>query len=120
MRTRPTRVGSSVRISSTRWMGAAIALASLIGVQPATAAPEVSTAERIASTGMDMLIVRPLAAVRTGIGSLLLVPAALLASPACIVNLVNDESCRPVYEAPYDVLVGDPAEYAFRRKMGEL
>lgn len=119
MRTRPTRVGSSVRISSMK-MGAAVALASLFGVQPASAAWDGSTAQRIASTGVDIVIVRPLAAVRAGIGSLFLVPAALLASPACVVNLVNGESCRPVYEAPYEVLVRDPAEYAFGREMGEL
>lgn len=119
MRTRPTRVGSSVRISSMK-MAAAVALVSLFGVQPASAAWDGSTAERIVSTGVDIVIVRPLAAFRAGIGSLFLVPAAILASPACVVNLVNGESCRPVYEAPYEVLVGEPADYAFGRKMGEL
>lgn len=125
MRTRPTRIGSSIRFSSMRLssikaVGMALAIGSLIAAQSATAASDVSTAERIATTGIDVIIVRPLAAVRAGIGSLILVPAAILASPACIVNLVNGESCRPVYEAPYDVLVGEPAEYAFNRKMGEL
>jgi len=109
-----------MRLSSIKAVGMALAIGSLIAAQSATAASDVSTAERIATTGIDVIIVRPLAAVRAGIGSLILVPAAILASPACIVNLVNGESCRPVYEAPYDVLVGEPAEYAFNRKMGEL
>lgn len=120
MRTRPTRVGYSIRISSVQAMAAAVAVISLATAQPATAAWDGSTAQTIVSTGMDVTIVRPLSAVRAGIGAILMVPAAILASPACFVNLFKGEDCRPVFEAPYDVLIGEPAEYAFRRKMGEF
>lgn len=79
-----------------------------------------SVPEKIASTTLDLIVVRPLAAIRTGVGALLLGPAALLASPGCVVNLITAADCRSVYEAPYEVLVGEPAEYAFRRELGEL
>ena len=120
MRTRPTRVGYSIRISSVQAMTAAAALLSFASAQPATAAWEGSTAQKIVSTGTDVAIVRPLAAVRAGLGAMLLVPASILASPACLVNLFTGDDCLPVFEAPYEVLVADPVEYAFRREMGEL
>ena len=123
MRTRPARSGDSIRSSlkqGRQATAAVLALGSLLGAGPAAAAWEGSAAQKTISTGVDAAIVRPLAAVRAGIGSLLLVPASILASPACAVNLVRGESCRPVYEAAYDVLVGEPAEYAFNREMGEL
>ena len=133
MRTCPTRFGSSIRfspISPTKWIACAAAVLALGSARPVLAGAEAgsgeadesatSTTQQIVLTGLDMAIVRPLAAFRVGIGSLLLVPAAILASPACFVNLANHADCRPVYEAPYDVLVGEPAEYAFGRKMGEL
>ena len=121
MRTRPARLDSPIRTSSMRWPGAALALLlSLAAAGPSAAAWEGSTAERIVTTGLDLTIVRPLAVVRAGIGSALLVPAAILASPACLVNLANGEECGPVYSTPYDILVGEPAEYAFSRELGEL
>lgn len=107
-------------------MAGAVAALALISAGPGVAesddadASEASTAEQVALRGLDMVIVRPLAAVRAGIGSILLVPAAILATPACFVNLANNADCRPVYETPYDVLVAEPAEYAFGRPMGEL
>ncbi len=126
MRTHPTRFGSSIRFSPVRWMTCALAMLTLVSTRPAMAetdesdASDASTAERILLTGIDIAIVRPLAAFRAGIGSVLLVPAAILASPACLVNLVSGADCRPVYEAPYEVLLAEPAEYAFERKLGEL
>ena len=123
MRTRPTRHGSSIRISWVTFLAAAAALAMVGHARPSAAAAwvwEGSTAQKYVSIGVDMTVVRPLAALRAGIGAVLFVPAAILASPACAVNAANDEDCGPVYEAPYEVLIGEPAEYAFRRKMGEL
>lgn len=99
---------------------ALLALSSAFVARPAAAAWEGSTAQKAISSGLDLTIVRPLAAIRVGIGSVLLVPASVLASPACAVNLVRGESCRPVFEAGYDVLVGEPAEFAFQREVGEF
>ncbi len=123
MRTHPTRLGSSIRFSSMRWMTCALALLTLVSTRPVMAeadSSDASTTERIFLTGLDIAIVRPLAVFRVGLGSVLLVPAAILASPACFVNLANGADCRPVYEAPYEVLVAEPADYAFQRRMGEL
>ena len=126
MRRHPTRLGSSIRFSPMRWMTCALALLTLVSTRPVMAesdesdSSDASTAQRILLTGVDIVIVRPLAAFRAGLGSVLLVPAAILASPACLVNLANGADCRPVYEAPYEVLVAEPADYAFQRKMGEL
>lgn len=123
MRTRPARSGNSTRISAGRGTRAAatlVSLASLFGAQAASADWDGSAAQKSVSTGLDMVIVRPLAAARAGIGSVLMVPASILASPGCVVNLVRGDSCRPIYEAAYDVLVAEPADYAFQRKMGEL
>ncbi len=126
MRTRPTRFGSPNRWTTTRLTAGAVAALALISAGPGAAQSDdadesaASRAEEVALKGVDMVIVRPLAAVRAGIGSILLVPAAILATPACFVNLANNTDCRPVYETPYNVLVSEPAEYAFGRPMGEL
>ena len=80
----------------------------------------VSAPERALMTGLDIAIIRPLAAIRAGVGAVVLVPAAILASPGCLVNLVNGADCRPIFEAPYEVLVGEPADYAFNRKLGDI
>jgi len=135
MRTRPTRFGSSIRLFVTRnviprtamtrkatvtFMAVLVAVGAFAATRPAQAAWEGSGAEQAVITGLDMLIVRPLAAVRAGVGTVLLVPAAIIASPGCLVNLVDGADCRGIYEAPYEVLVNDTYEYAFRRPMGEL
>ncbi len=123
MRTRPARSGNSNPITARReWRAAAagLSLAALLGAPSASAGWDGSAAQKTVSTGLDMIIVRPLAAARAGIGSVLLVPASILASPACAVNLVRGDSCRPIFEAPYEVLVAEPADYAFKREMGEL
>ncbi|MBY0400466.1 hypothetical protein K2X89_09245 [Myxococcota bacterium] len=122
MRTRPTRHRSSIRISWLTLMAAAVALLTIGPARPSHAewAWEGSLGQRIVSTGLDLTIVRPLAAVRAVIGSAIFVPAAVMASPACAVNLINGAECGPAFEAPYDVLVSEPVDYAFRRKMGDL
>jgi hypothetical protein len=122
MRMRPTRHDSPIRIS---WITIAAAIAALLmlgDARPSAAEWEWdgSVPQKILSTTVDLSIVRPLSALRAGVGAILLVPAAILASPACGVNLVSGTDCGPVFEAPYDVLLGEPAEYAFRRKIGEL
>ncbi len=123
MRTRPARSGISIRLSTGKGWRAALAfvsLASLLGAPVASADWDGSAGQKAVSTGLDAMIVRPLAAARAGIGSVLLVPASILASPACAVNLIRGDSCRPVFEAAYDVLVAEPVDYAFKREMGEL
>ena len=127
MRTRPTRGGYSIQLpvasyvkTAGQGLAAAVAVISLVAAGPAAAEWDGSTGQRVLTTGMDIAIVRPLAALRAGLGAILLVPASILASPACIAKLFSREDCRPVYEAPYEVLVAEPADYAFNRKMGEL
>lgn len=124
MPTRPTRPAcsnrSSIRLARIVVLAAAAALATMGPIRPAAAEEQTSVGQKIVSTGIDMAFVRPLAAVRAGIGAVLFVPAALFASPACAVNAVKGEDCRPVFEAPYEILIGEPAEYAFGREMGEL
>lgn len=121
MRTRPTRLDSCQRITRVLALAALVALASIAQARPSAAwAWDGSMAQRILSTGVDVVLVRPLAAARAGIGAALLVPASILASPACAVNLATGADCRSVFETPYDVLLGEPAEYAFKRELGEL
>ena len=78
MRMRPTGFGSSIRFSTVTWLAGIVAVASLAVTPPAEAAWEGSTAERVLSSGLDMLVVRPLAAVRAGVGTALMVPLLLL------------------------------------------
>ena len=121
MRTRPTRFPSSIRSS---WLTGCLGLALVLAAGSARPAAawqwEGSTADRIISTGIDVSIVRPLAAVRAGVGAVMLVPAVIFASPGCAVNLIQGTDCRPNFEAPYELLVQEPVEYAFGRKLGEL
>ena len=128
MRLRPTRSIGSMEGSPTR-RATALAVILLSSIVLAAAGPAlaedgdgeaVSAPERVLMTGLDIAIVRPLAALRAGVGSVLLVPATILASPGCLVNLANGADCRPIFEAPYEVLVAEPADYAFNRKMGEI
>ncbi|MFO0689911.1 MAG: hypothetical protein U0900_14535 [Myxococcota bacterium] len=124
MPTRPTRLArsnrSSIRLARVAVVATAAALASIGAVRPAGAEEQASIGSKIVSTSIDVAIVRPLAAMRAGLGAVLFVPAALFASPACAVNAAKGEDCRPVFETPYEILVGEPAEYAFERKLGEL
>jgi hypothetical protein len=120
MRTRPTRGDYSIGDVVMHGLAGAGVLLSLIAAGPAAAEWEGSTGQRVVATGMDAAIVRPLAAARVAVGAALLVPASILASPACIVNLFSGDECGPVFQAPFDILVAEPADYAFHRPMGEL
>ena len=120
MRTRPTRGDYSIGDVVTHGMAGAAVLLSLIAAGPAAAEWEGSTGQQAVAKGMDVVIVRPLATARVAVGAALLVPASILASPACIVNLFSGDECGPVFQAPYEILVADPADYAFHRPMGEL
>lgn len=136
MRLRPTHSIAPTGCSSTpmrearsrRWAAGAAAVSALALLSTTMAGParaeagddDVSAPERALMTGLDLTIIRPLAALRAGVGAAILVPASILASPSCLVNLVNGADCRPVFEAPYEVLVGEPADYAFNRKLGDI
>ena len=121
MRTRPTRHDCSIRTSSVTLLAAIAALLMVVShAQPSRAEWDGSVGQKILLTGVDMSIVRPLSALRVGAGAILFVPAAILASPACAVNAINGTECRSVFEAPYELLVTEPVEYAFKRKLGEL
>lgn len=120
MRTRPTRGDYSIGEVVMHGLAGAAVLLSLLAAGSAAAEWNGSTGQRAVSTGIDAAIVRPLAAARVAVGAALLVPASILASPACIVNLFSGDECGPVFQAPYDILVAEPADYAFHRPMGEL
>lgn len=124
---RPTDTDRLMRFSWRAGLALAAALLTVVGAQPSSAqtesAPsgsEGSPLQVAASTTVDALLVRPLAATRALLGAALMVPTALLVSPTCIGNAVRGESCAPVYEAPYDVLVAEPATFAFQRELGDL
>ncbi len=127
MQMRPNRPAPSPRVAPKRCAAGVLAALVLLVSGPAAAIEwpkmpdwEGSSAQNALMTGMDVAFVRPLSAVRAGIGAVLLVPAALFASPGCVANLITGADCRSVYEGPYEVLVGEPAEYAFERELGEL
>ena len=93
------------------------ALVLLSGASSAMAADEEqawkwegSRAEEIAAKSLDVLIVRPLATARVAAGTVLMVPAMLLSSPMG----------REGFDGAYEVLMEEPAEYAFRRPIGEF
>jgi len=69
-----------------------------------------SRAEQITATTIDLLIVRPLATARVAVGTVLMLPAMLLASPGG----------REGIDGAYDVFMVEPAEYAFRREIGKF
>lgn len=71
---------------------------------------EGSSAQRAAATGIDVLMVRPLAAARVIVGSLIFIPTAAMASPMG----------REGISAAYEVLIELPVEYAFEREIGEF
>lgn len=71
---------------------------------------EGSRAEEISAKSLDILIVRPLATARFAAGTVLMLPAMLLSSPMG----------REGFDGAYEVLMEEPAEYAFRRPIGEF
>lgn len=82
----------------------------LMSASPGLAAWEGSRAERIASTTVDAVIVRPFAALRVVIGGMFFLPASLLASP----------SGREGITGAYDIFLAEPVEYAFVRELGDF
>ena len=96
---------------STRFLASLAAASLLFGALPSAAFEwEGSEAETATAKSVDALIVRPLASMRVIIGSLLFLPAALLASP----------SGREGIDGAYDTLIGEPMEYAFDRELGDF
>ena len=71
---------------------------------------EGSKAERIIATGIDAVLVRPLASIRVVMGAMFFLPASLLASP----------SGREGVSGAYDIFIAEPIEYAFNRELGEF
>lgn len=122
MTKRPTdsqRLKRSSRLAAVALCAAVLAAS---GARPASAqsGEDGSALETGAATAVDALLVRPLAAVRAAFGAALFVPAAVLVTPGCVGNAIRGDSCRPIYEAPYDVLIGEPVNFAFEREMGDL
>jgi len=95
---------------SSRFFASVAVAALLLSATPSAAEWEGSAAEDAVAKGVDALIVRPLASARVVIGALLLIPAALLASPSGMEGL----------DAAYDILVAQPMEYAFDREIGDF
>ena len=86
----------------------------LLAATPSMAAFEFSwedsAAERIATQGVDVVIVRPISLVRAAMGMVLVIPAALLAAPG------GQESIDEVLQ----VFIVEPVNYVFRRRIGEF
>ena len=72
---------------------------------------EGSRADQIVGVGFDVLIIRPLATLRVGAGAAFLLPAALFSAPG---------GGRDAVTEAYEFFVGDPAEYAFGRELGDF
>ena len=72
---------------------------------------EGSRADEIVGVGFDALIIRPLASIRVGVGAAFLLPATLFSAPG---------GGRDAVEEAYQFFVGDPAEYAFGRELGDF
>jgi len=72
---------------------------------------EGSRAEEIVSVGFDAFLIRPLATIRVAAGAAFLIPAALFSAPG---------GGRDSVSEAYQFFVGDPAEYAFARKLGDF
>ncbi len=99
--------------SRSHRLAALVAVALFAAAAPASALDlgwEGSRAQEVTSTTLDLVIVRPLATMRVIVGAGLFLPAALMSLPMG----------REGYEGAYDVFIGQPREYAFDRKMGEL
>lgn len=71
---------------------------------------ENSPAERVVTKGFDLVVVRPVSCVRFVVGTVMVIPAALLAAP----------NGREGLSEAVDVFVVQPANYAFRRELGEF
>jgi hypothetical protein len=82
----------------------------LMSATPSLAAWEGSQAERIVASGLDAVLVRPLAAIRVVMGAMFFLPASLLAAP----------SGREGFSGAYEIFLQEPANYAFTRELGEF
>jgi hypothetical protein len=71
---------------------------------------EGSAAERVFAKGFDVVFVRPVSCLRLAVGTVLVVPAALIGAPNGREGLADT----------FDIFVVQPANYAFRRELGEF
>lgn len=71
---------------------------------------EGSKTEKVLAQTVDVILIRPLAILRTVVGAAAFLPAALLASPGG----------RAKVEEVYELFVTNSADYAFRRDLGDL
>jgi hypothetical protein len=69
-----------------------------------------SPAERVFAKGFDVVVVRPVSCMRLVVGAVLALPAALVAAP----------NGREGMNEVFDVFVVQPANYAFRRELGDF
>jgi hypothetical protein len=102
----------------SRAVGAALVIAILLAASPSFADfewpslnLEGSKTEDVLAKGIDVTLVRPLATVRVVIGCLFFIPAAILSAPAG-----REEG----FDVAFDVMIAEPSEYAFQRKVGEF
>jgi hypothetical protein len=109
---------SSRRSRADRALGAALVTAILLAASPSFADfewpslnLEGSKAEDVLAKGIDVTLVRPLATARVVIGCLFFIPAAILSAPAG-----REEG----FDVAFDVMIAEPSEYAFQRKVGEF
>lgn len=108
---RPTRIRARLASLAATLMVAAL----LLPAAPVQAAPwdwefEGSKAEDVLATGIDLVIVRPLASARVVVGFLFFLPAAALSAP----------SGREGFDGAYDLMIQEPVEYAFVREIGQF
>jgi hypothetical protein len=103
-RTRPAHIAAS------------LAAMSILVASPAFAADsasfswEDSRAQDVTAKTLDVLIVRPLAAIRVIFGALIFVPTFLISLP------MGQEG----FDGAYEILIDDPIEYAFLRDIGDM
>jgi hypothetical protein len=65
---------------------------------------------RNTNTGIDLLLVRPFAALTLGVGAVLFVPAAIMTSP----------NGRDSINDAYQRFIGEPADYLVSRPLGQF
>ncbi len=77
---------------------------------PAAADWQTSRGADVTASIVDLTIVRPLATIKVIIGALMFPPAALFSAPMGMEGI----------QGAYETLIEIPAEYAFKRDIGEL
>ena len=89
-----------------------VQLGALIAITPAAGfAEEVGTGPKI----FDATVLRPLGTVKLAVGMIFLIPASVLYT---LLRMPLD-SDTGVYQEAADMLVVEPANYVFRRPLGE-